>query len=51
MGQRILLNGVVNSLQSGAIIITHRDIYYKKVRFITKWDIQIMARANAKWSR
>ena len=34
----LLQSGVVNSLQSGTIIITQRGMYYKKGCFITKWD-------------
>ena len=36
-GQGKLKSGAVNSLQSGAIISTKRDMYYKKRRFIAKW--------------
>ena len=35
-GQEILKSRAVNSLQSRAIIITQRHMYYKKDRFITK---------------
>ena len=34
----MLESGAVYPLQNGAIIITQRGIYYRKVRFITKWD-------------
>ena len=37
-GQEILKSGAVDSLQSGTIIITQRDMYYKKGCFITKWE-------------
>ena len=36
--QEILKSGAVNSLQSSTVIITQRDMYYKKGRLITKWD-------------
>ena len=35
-GKAILKSGTVNSLQSEAILITQRNMYYKKGGFITK---------------
>ena len=37
-GQDIFYRAAVIPLQSGAIIIPQRGMYYKRVRFITKWD-------------